>query len=328
MARFKHAEKTAWKVIADPTAPETSWLPACQVVAGEQALSSVAENRPALATAIAPILALVVALFAAAGGQTVVQCGFDWGYYLTDAIREQSPSSQGIVAAIVLSVFVPPVIFSVFAGQLGAIFHQHNKWFRLTPVFGTLAYFCWAISLSDSPGAIDADALRQMGTYCAISMILASASYLVSNRFSTWLRSMSKTSAVVLVPAMLCAGVSAAHFFGFSINSLSEKWGEELALYMAFITALSFAGAYVSRAKRVLTASLYSLSAVMPILVVVMMNVAGTIVSIGLDSVGLGAKLGPGACVSAILIATGTMLSVAGGGFAAARLRQSQNPTV
>ncbi len=321
MSQFiKNAEKTAWQVIADPAEPEAAWVPACHAVAKTQVSRSV--NLTTRMTGVWALVALATAVLATRGARIWVECGFDWGYYLVDSISKQPSSEQGFVAAMVNGVFVPPVIFSIFAGQIRGVF-QKCQWISLSPVIATLGYFGWIISLSDGPDGRDPSTLIQMFTFCIIAMILSQTCYLVSAGLTRWLNSISRTKAVLWLPMSLFALTPLVEMAVQSkVNYLGEKWLPEFSLYVAFIAATSFFGAFGCKSRKTLTSSVFAFSAALPVLGIMMLNIAGTIASLCLDTVGWGAALGWRACLSACLIAAATGLSVAGSGFAAAKLQQ------
>jgi hypothetical protein len=322
MPTLKSAEKTAWKVVADPSAPESAWLPACHVIGpGGGMLSAPPSTRAEVPGTAKVVMALVLSLAAAWGTRIFVDCGFDWGYYLVDAISEQPSSDQGIIAAYSSCLLVPSLVFGYFCGVVKSYFRQVN-WLRWMPAAGTLLYFACIYFKS----SLEWDTLVMLLGASAGAFGLAYGGYLLAARLYLWLGKVSRGKAASLVP-IVCLATTAIveEVFGHKINNMSEAWIPELKLYLLLMTAVAFCGALFCKSRRFMTALAFASAAVGPVLLVMFLNVIGTTGSLALDSFGLGASIGWRACLSALFIALASVASVSAGAFAASRLRRMSN---
>lgn len=311
---FQTAEKTAWKIVGDPAAPESAWLPACHLVSDSKIAKTVAKpestNRPLVA-----VTALAIALIACVGAHSWVDSGFDWGYFFVKRFVGQPSSPQGMVAAIVSAFYMPPLIYGVFAGQIRSFFEK-QKWIAFAPLVATVAYYGWIATRGE-------EWFRTV-PFCAVSLVLAYSAYFVARKLWRWARSIAKPKSLLWVPMLSFGIVGILEFLPheYGLNSLKESVGIQLSVYAAAIFANSFLGGFLSRSRRTATATLFGLAVTLPVVSLMLLNVVGTLVSLSLDPLGLGANIGWRACMSAAVILLVTLSSVLSGGFAAAKLRQ------
>lgn len=311
---FQTAEKTAWKIVGDPAAPESAWLPACHLTSDTKLARNVgkseATNRPLLAAT-----ALTIALIACVGAHSWVDSGFDWGYFFVKRLVGQPSSPQGMVAAVVSAFLMPPLIYGLFAGQIRAFFAK-QKWIAYAPLAATLAYYGWIISHGD-------EWYRDV-PFCIVSLVLTYAAYFVGCKLWRWARSITKAKSLLWVPMLSFGIVGILEFLPsqYGLNALKESVGIQLSIYAAAIWANSFIGGYLSRSRRTATTILFGLAVTLPVVSLMVLNVIGTLVSLTLDPLGLGANIGWRACMSAAVILLVTMCSVITGGFCAGKLRQ------
>lgn len=317
MSQFKSAEKVAWKVVADPSAPESAWLPACTVVGSKAVCKQ--NHRNAATGWFLLIASLLCALAASIGAQFAVDLGFDWGYYLTELLVKQPPSDQGFIAAIATAVLVPPMVFGAFAGQLSSIFSD-RKWLRLLPFLGTLSFFAVMLLNSTRDSSVEFENLVEMGCLCAICLLLSQLAFSITRRLTCWLKKMSPGKAVFFAPMVMFSLLAP---LADSTSVFSGHPLKTLAIYCAIIAAITFTGAFFSRARKAATSIGFAMGVSAPITIVMGLNVLCTVVSLFLDSVGAGAAIGWRACMSAVLILVATMLSTFTGGWIAAIVRRA-----
>lgn len=320
MSTCREAEKTAWKIISDPSAPEKAWLSACDVVADTRIAPKTVGSTDAFESKFTAVCALVLAFGAALGVRAMVDSGFDWGYFFVKRLVEQPSSPQGMVAAMALILVVPPLVYGIFSGQVRAFF-QKQSWIKYSPLATNLAYYGFIASR-------DISEWYRLVPWFALSVALSYLVYYPACKFWTWARSISPAKQLLWIPMISLSVIGLAEFIPgeINLNSLRESVGIQLAVYTTIMFALSFVGGFLSRSRRPATTILFALATTLPIVAVIALNVVGTVLSLGLDVIGAGADIGWRACFSAIVIAMVTFSSVITGGFYSGKFRGMISP--
>jgi hypothetical protein len=336
-----------WRLIGDPFAPESVWLPACaassvndladfdhqieNTLSGATTVASRSTSicdgftalpwgsgsvSNAVAASLASIFRLTSALllsgafayFACASAQL----GFDWGYKLVERIFGQAAEENQSVTSFYALVFaVMPLVFGLVFGFFKSTWSGTRRWYAAY-IIVALCY-CINVCLPDNLEHLFSSSRELLPAIPSFVFGLIGLSTGVCI-YSALRRRMR------LLPIVLSGFAALVPAF-YVLQSPITLVGE-IAVYSLPLIIGSACAAYFARARDRVGAMLMAMVALLPIILVNFGNVACNLISLCLDNFQLGADLSWRALMSACLISMLTFVCAGIGGLIGFRLRE------
>lgn len=302
MRQTKNETKTTWKVVADDGLAESHALPAT-ACPQSTSLSTMAERVPPHKL----LMAILLSALSAWCGAMAVHVGYDWGYQLiAKLVGQAAEASQGVMAFTSLICSIIPMLFGLFLGYFKAAAGARKFW----TVAGTsvVVLFLALIVYSGNPPDFLIHPVRT-SVQTVLGLGAFFAGLLGGQNVYGSLRERMNRPIRVLLPAMVV-------YLPLAVASLllNLDFRLELALYSILTMLGAFLSVRLSGAKRWGSTLSIALVSTLPIVLANLLNLFGNLLSLSLDTVGIGAGLGWRALLSAVFISTVALSSALAGG--------------
>jgi len=298
--RTEYKQAATTRIVGDPHAPESVWLPACDAFRTTSIAASQNQPNAQLNAQLKtlPSMGLVAAISVAAvlafTGTMAVHLGYDWGYKLVDSLFGQPDgANQGICADFSLMFLIMPLFFGLAFGWTKKAWGGTQRWLSV----GSFVMLGTLIGL-DIWGNMFEDSLFAATLWIGAGLLF--------NAFGIWFGERTYSALrlrIRILPLVACAvfasvSMAAAVF----VLADSANFLLELALYAGLI---ALAGGWAARFGKAHTRSaavLIAATATLPIAIANLLNISANIICLILDSLGIGPSLGWHALLSAAFI--------------------------
>jgi hypothetical protein len=312
-----------WRLVSDPFAPESVWLPACAADSSgglsandhkfkkstTDYMGMPTRSTALLMASLVATLRLSAALLLSAAFAYVaymaVQLGFDWGYKLVERMFGQTAQAdQAVTASYALVIAVIPCVFGLVFSFFKSALSGTRRW-HAAYIIATLSYST-VVCLPNNVHHLFSS-LEEL-----LPVIFGLMAGLIGSSTGAWIYGALRKR-MRLVPVVL-SGLAALLPMVLYVLLSPMTLVVGLAIYSISIIMGSACAAYFASPRDRVGAILMAMVALLPIILVNFGNVTCNLISLGLDNLHVGFELGWRALLSACLISLWTFVCAGIGG--------------
>ena len=310
-------QKAFERLVSDPFAPESQWLPACAELSQIECnrSSNIAGRFETISFALP--LSIVASCLVSGAFTCIVQMGYDLGYRLIELIFGQtSGSQQGMMALQTLIYAVAPVTFGLSFGAFKSRLQGSRKAWSFLGFLAPCLFAVVMSCLSHDQGNSDDIWIQCLWIGVATSLDVLSISF--AEKFVNYLGSRMRITSLLLTGTVALAPlVLMSHFIQLApFRSQELILAAEIALYLACLFIPAFYGAACTKVNDKIGALFAGSLVVLPLILCNFLNVGGNLLSLALDTVGAGAHLSWHALASALALSTLSFVALIGASLA------------